>query len=86
LDLAADPDGVDADLVVTTLNGDLVVHDLEPSGLAGGVALGSLLHWDVYDGALGASNSILIDGAATPLRLFVACSMGMRKFEVGVAP
>lgn len=78
--LLSPPDGVEDELVMTTLNGDLVVCNLQMSG--NDVVLGSVLHWGVYDGALGANNSILIheDAVTGNIAVFVASSMGVRKF------
>ena len=77
----SDSDGVAAELVLTTLNGDLLVYNLLPSGAAGGTTLDSRpLHWSIHDGALGANNAILIDDVSTDRAVYVAGSMGMRKF------
>jgi hypothetical protein len=75
------------ELVLTTVNGDLVVFDLALVG--GKVGLGPLLHWSVHDGSLGVCNSILIadlDGAITGNEVYVAGSNGIRKFARGVSP
>jgi hypothetical protein len=45
------------------------------------VTLGPLLFHEVYDGALGATNSIVVDRVGTDTAIFIAGSMGTRKFE-----
>jgi hypothetical protein len=82
VDLFAGSGDGDADdeIVLTTLNGDLVVYDLVHDG-SGAVQLGALLHWDILPGSLGACNSILIrdfdsDGQN---EVYVAGSGGIRK-------
>ncbi len=78
---SSDADGIADELVLTTLNGDLVVYNLLPSGAPGGVMLDARpLHWSVHDGALGASNAVLVDDVSAERAVFVAGSMGMRKF------
>jgi hypothetical protein len=69
------------ELVLTTVNGDLVVYDLVGNGK---VALGaSPLHWSIHDGSLGVCNSIVIadlDPARAGNEIYVAGSCGIRKF------
>jgi hypothetical protein len=75
------------ELVLTTVNGDLVVFDLALVG--GKVGLGPLLHWSVHDGSLGVCNSIVIaglDGAIEGNEVYVAGSNGIRKFTRQVNP
>jgi hypothetical protein len=81
-DLFEDQDGVDAELVLTTLAGDLVIYDLDPVGTDGVAVVTPPLHHEICDGALGAYNSILIDDTEPDRVLWVAGSMGMRKFVV----
>ena len=56
------------------------MFDLAPSG--SGVAVTSLLYHQVFDGSLGASNSIAVDETASPKAIYIAGSMGTRKFTV----
>lgn len=85
-DLVVDsiPDGIDHELILTTLDGDLLVYDLDPSGA--GVQLGGIIYHGVFDGALGATNSIAVDSSGASPVVFVAGSMGTRKFNVSTSP
>ena len=74
-DAAANPRA--AEWIVTTLGGDLSVFDLDAGG-----SVGALLHHSIHDGALGANNAILVDSVSNPKSVFVADSMGLRKFTV----
>ncbi len=78
----AHPDGVSKELVVTTLDGDLMVFALRQSHFGSGVRISGLLHHSVHDGALGANNAILVDETADPRVLFVGGSCGMHRFTV----
>ena len=65
------------------MNGDLVVYDLDGSGE--NVTIGSTpLYWQVFDGSLGVSNSIIVrdpeGGGDTDGELYIASSQGIRKF------
>lgn len=85
-DVAADDSNatVDEELICTTLNGDLVVFDLKGAGTS--VRVNSLLYHQVFDGALGATNSIAVDTTASPPAIYIAGSMGTRKFTVSTQP
>lgn len=83
-DLCDDPynDGVAKELIVTSLDGDLLIFALRKSFFGGQVRVGALLHHSVHDGALGANNSILVDETADPKVLFVAGGCGVHRFTV----
>lgn len=84
-DLIAEPsDGAAAELVIGSLDGDLLIFDLHASGGSGTVQIGALLHHSIYDGAIGANNAILVQDRTVeyPAVLFLAGSSGMRRFTV----
>ncbi|MCA8940979.1 MAG: hypothetical protein KDB80_00340, partial [Planctomycetes bacterium] len=81
--LIDDADGIQDELILTTLNGDLVVYDLDGTGE--NVTIGATpLFWGVFDGSVGTCNSIVVrdpeGGGDTEGELYVATSMGVRKF------
>jgi hypothetical protein len=72
-----------AELVLTTMNGDLVVYDLNATA-QGRVSVGALRHWSIHDGCLGYANSIRIDPAAQMVH--VASSVGTLRLTWSGAP
>jgi hypothetical protein len=77
------------ELVLTTVNGDLVVYDLVYDTINGKVKLGTLLHQSVHDGSLGLCNSILIADLTAPSghnEVYIAGSSGIRKLTRQVNP
>ena len=69
-----------------SLDGDLLVFALSRTQPGGNLQIGALLHHGVYDGALGANNSILVerDVSGGFAALYVASSFDVRKFVIGV--
>jgi hypothetical protein len=69
------------EVLVTTLNGELVVFPCDSSGI-----LGAPLVQNVHEGSLGAYNSILLEDriapAGKPERIYIAGSAGIRCFVV----
>ena len=78
-----DPGPVAEDLIATTLDGDLLVFDLEAGGPAGVQLVGPPLHWSIHDGALGGCNGLLVrdyDPEAPGIEVYVASTRGVLKF------
>ncbi len=71
----------DDELVVSTLNGDLLVYDIVTDA-NGRPEIGELLYHDILDGAVGACNSIVITDTDddSSNEVYVATSIGLRKF------